>query len=130
MKGTRAAQRYAKAILELANDKKVAKDVKEDMLSISKTIENSEDLRSTLASPVIKPSLKNQILKAIFKDVNGLTTGVFNLLVENNRINILDVVSTVNIVLGLAPWIDSADYNADGVINVLDIVSIVNVIMN
>ena len=93
MKGTRAAQRYAKAILELANDKKVAKDVKEDMLSISKTIENSEDLRSTLASPVIKPSLKNQILKAIFKDVNGLTTGVFNLLVENNRINILDVVA-------------------------------------
>ena len=44
-------------------------------------------------------------------------------------INILDVVSTVNIVLGLAPWVDAADYNDDGVINVLDIVSIVNIIL-
>ena len=45
-------------------------------------------------------------------------------------INILDVVSTVNIVLGQAEWVDAADYNADGVINVLDIVSIVNIILN
>jgi hypothetical protein len=44
-------------------------------------------------------------------------------------INILDVVTTVNIVLGQADWMDAADFNSDGVINVLDIVSIVNVIM-
>ena len=48
---------------------------------------------------------------------------------DDGIINILDVVSTVNIVLGLAPWIDAADYSDDGVINVLDIVSIVNVIL-
>jgi hypothetical protein len=42
----------------------------------------------------------------------------------------LDVVSTVNIVLGMADWVDAADYNGDGVINVLDIVSIVNVILS
>ncbi|WBL22412.1 ATP synthase F1 subunit delta [Zunongwangia sp. HRR-M8] len=99
MKGTRAAQRYAKAILTLANDQKVAKDVKEDMLSISKTIAASEDLRSTLASPIIKPNLKKQILEEIFKDINGLTKGVFNLLVENNRINILGVVATQYLML-------------------------------
>ncbi|MBC8311133.1 MAG: aryl-sulfate sulfotransferase [Candidatus Marinimicrobia bacterium] len=45
-------------------------------------------------------------------------------------INILDVVSTVNIVLGMAEWADAADFNDDGVINVLDIVSIVNVILS
>ena len=45
-------------------------------------------------------------------------------------INILDVVSTVNIVLGQAEWVDAADYNSDDVINVLDIVSIVNIILN
>jgi hypothetical protein len=48
---------------------------------------------------------------------------------NDGMINILDVVSTVNIVLGQAEWVDAADYNSDGVINVLDIVSIVNVIM-
>ena len=45
-------------------------------------------------------------------------------------INILDVVSCVNIVLGFSEWTDPADYNSDGIINVLDIVSIVNWIMN
>ncbi len=51
--------------------------------------------------------------------------------VNNDEIiNILDVVSTVNIVLGQAEWVDAADYNTDGVINVLDIVSIVNIILN
>ena len=99
MKGTRAAQRYAKAILNLANEKKVAKEVKDDMLSISKTIAASADLRTTLASPVIKPALKNKALKAIFKDVNGLTTGVFNLLVEKNRIDILDIVAKQYLIL-------------------------------
>jgi hypothetical protein len=48
---------------------------------------------------------------------------------DDGVINILDVVSTVNIVLGQAEWVDAADYNDDDVINVLDIVSIVNVIM-
>ena len=49
---------------------------------------------------------------------------------DDGIINILDVVRTVNIVLGQAEWVDAADYNSDGVINVLDIVSIVNVILN
>ena len=44
-------------------------------------------------------------------------------------VNILDVVSTVNIVLGMTDWVDAADYNNDGVINVIDIVSINNVIL-
>ena len=45
-------------------------------------------------------------------------------------INILDVVSVVNIVLGQAEWVDIADYNSDGIINILDIVSIVNIILD
>jgi hypothetical protein len=49
---------------------------------------------------------------------------------DDGIINILDVVSTVNIVLGFTDWVDAADYNDDGIINVLDIVSIVNVILN
>jgi len=57
------------------------------------------------------------------------TTILFGDINSDGIINILDVVSTVNIVLGLAPWVDAADYNDDGVINILDIVSIVNVIM-
>ena len=48
-------------------------------------------------------------------------------------INVLDIVATVNFVLGAqAPTDDqscAADYNEDGIINVLDIVAIVNVVL-
>ena len=48
-------------------------------------------------------------------------------------INVLDIVSAVNFIMGVSsPSADeecAADFNADGTINVLDIVSIVNVIM-
>ena len=48
-------------------------------------------------------------------------------------VNVLDIVSTVNFVLGVnTPSADeqcAADTNSDGIINVLDIVSIVNLVL-
>ena len=48
-------------------------------------------------------------------------------------INVLDIVQTVNFVMGLTSPTDdescAADYNGDGIINVLDIVMIVNMIV-
>ena len=40
MKGTRAALRYAKAILDLAKDKNLAKEVNDDMILIRDTVAN------------------------------------------------------------------------------------------
>lgn len=93
MKGTRAAQRYAKAILDLAKDQKVSDVVNRDMQSISKTIAGSDELQGVLASPVIKNELKKNALTAIFKDAHATTLGTFDLLLENNRINILKYVA-------------------------------------
>jgi hypothetical protein len=59
----------------------------------------------------------------------GCTAGDVN---ADGTINVLDIVSAVNFVMGTATPTDAqacaADYNQDGTINVLDIVSIVNVI--
>ena len=48
-------------------------------------------------------------------------------------INVLDVVTVVNFIMGVANPDDdqecASDYNEDGLINVLDVVNIVNVIM-
>ena len=46
-------------------------------------------------------------------------------------VNVLDIVGTVNHVLGLAPLADTcaADYTGDGIVNVLDIVALVNNIL-
>jgi len=93
MKGTRAAQRYAKAILDLAKDQNVAEVVYSDMESISKTIIGSNDLHDVLTSPVLKSNLKKDVLKEIFKDVNQVTLGAFDVLIENKRINILKEVA-------------------------------------
>ena len=44
-------------------------------------------------------------------------------------INVLDIILSVNIVLGLSEFNSSADLNQDGIINILDIVSLVNIIL-
>lgn len=93
MKGTRAALRYAKAILDLAKDQKVSEVVNTDMESISRTIAGSDELQGVLSSPVIKDNLKKNALAEIFKGAHNTTIGTFDLLLENNRIDILRYVA-------------------------------------
>ncbi|TVZ26274.1 F-type H+-transporting ATPase subunit delta [Gillisia sp. Hel_I_86] len=93
MKSTRAAQRYAKAILDLAKDQNAAEVVNTDMIGIFNTIEHSEDLQELLASPVVKAAVKKSALKEIFKDAHTITLGAFDVLVDNNRIIQLQAVA-------------------------------------
>ncbi|PKD21712.1 ATP synthase subunit delta [Salegentibacter salinarum] len=93
MKGNRAAQRYAKAILDLAKEKNAAETVFTDMQQISQTIAKSPDLADMLKSPVVNTTVKKASLKEIFKDAGEITQGSFDVLIENGRINILDLVA-------------------------------------
>ena len=93
MRGTRAAQRYAKAILSLAKDKNSAEAVNKDMNTISKTVLNSRDLENMLTSPVVKNSIKKSALLEIFKNLDAVTKGALDILIENGRINILHLVA-------------------------------------
>jgi len=100
MKGTRAALRYAKAILDLAKDKNLAKEVNDDMILIRDTIEQNSDLGVMLKSPIIKSGVKKSILKDIFKKkVNAITMGAIDLLIENKRLNLLPLVAKEYIVI-------------------------------
>ncbi|WP_029036342.1 ATP synthase F1 subunit delta [Salinimicrobium xinjiangense] len=94
MHGSRAAARYAKALLSLAKDKNVTREVNEDMSLIDNTIKESSDLRAFLKSPVIKNNMKKNALLEIFRSVNGVTSGVFEVLIENNRLDILPLVAS------------------------------------
>jgi F-type H+-transporting ATPase subunit delta len=94
MQGSRAAARYAKALLSLAQDKNVTGEVNTDMVLISKTIKDSEELQAFLKSPVVKNTMKKNALLEIFKSVNGVTSGLFEILIENNRLNILPLVAS------------------------------------
>ncbi len=94
MNDTRAALRYAKAILNLAKDSKSEIKVNDDMLLVVKTISENKDLDALLNSPVIKSSDKVGVLNSLFTGkVNNVTLGLFHLLEENKRINLLNAIA-------------------------------------
>ncbi|KQO34177.1 ATP synthase subunit delta [Flavobacterium sp. Leaf82] len=93
MASTRAAIRYAKAILDLANSKGVAEAVNNDMKSIAAAIESNEELSTFIQNPTTKVEVKESALLEVFADVNGVTKGLFHLLFENKRFEILEAIA-------------------------------------
>ena len=53
-------------------------------------------------------------------------TGLMGDINGDGTLDILDVVSMVNIILGNSPTSSAADMNGDGIINILDVISLVN----
>lgn len=92
MASTRAAQRYAKALLNLATEKNKVDAVQKDMKLIGNTIQENRELRNVLKSPVITPEKKQGVLQAIFSKISPLTTNLFSVLARNNRIEALEKV--------------------------------------
>lgn len=86
---SRAAIRYAKAILETAIAGGKASQVNDDMKSIIAAVNSSADLNAFLASPIITSDLKMNALTEVFKSVEAETKSLFRLLQENKRFEIL-----------------------------------------
>ncbi len=93
MAGTRAAIRYAKAILDIANDKGVAEAVNNDMNSIASTISSNIELSTFIQNPTTKVEVKESALLEVFAGVNGVTKSLFHLLFENKRFEILGAIA-------------------------------------
>jgi len=95
---SRAAIRYAKAVLSLASDKNTAEAVNNNMKLIAATIEESEELNQVLKSAVVKSDVKKATLTQIFPNINTISSGLFNILMSNKRIDILgDVASKYSV---------------------------------
>jgi F-type H+-transporting ATPase subunit delta len=99
MNESRAAIRYAKAILDLAVDKKATDAVEKDMRSIVATISESKELRQMLSSPVISGATKKETLLMIFKGSHAISEGLISMLVDNKRVSILNEVALKFIIL-------------------------------
>lgn len=94
MNGSRAAIRYAKAILSFALEQQKEVEVNNDMLLVANTIQDSKELQLLLNSPVLKTELKKSALKEIFASkTSALTIGLINLLIDNKRLPILEDVA-------------------------------------
>lgn len=94
MSGSRAAIRYAKAILSFALEQQKEVEVNSDMLLIVNTINESNDLQLFLSSPVIKTEVKKAAIKAVFATkISSLSEGLITLLIDNKRLSILEEVA-------------------------------------
>ncbi len=93
MASTRAAIRYAKAILEIAESKGVALAVSEDMNSIASTINGNLELSTFIQNPTLKVEVKEKALLEVFANTNSVTKMLFRLLFENKRFEILEAIA-------------------------------------
>ena len=94
MASTRAAIRYATAILDLANSKGVAEVVNNDMKLIASTINGNLELSTFIQNPTLKVEVKEKALLEVFAGIDVVTQGLFHLLFENKRFEILEGIAT------------------------------------
>ncbi|HEY9222290.1 MAG TPA: ATP synthase F1 subunit delta [Lutibacter sp.] len=110
MNGSRAAIRYAKAILSFALEQQKEVQVNDDMLLVANTIQDSKELQLLLNSPVLKTELKKSALKEIFASkTSPLTISLINLLIDNKRLPILgEVAKKYNVIFDSLKGIEVA----------------------
>lgn len=97
---TRIAARYAKPLLELAEEKKVTEAVKADMVNFTSLCEGNREFVLMLKSPIITNLKKAEILKAIFENkVNPLTSAFFDIVTRKNREKYLPEIAVEFVVL-------------------------------
>ena len=87
------SQRYAKALLELVDEKKLSKEeILGQLNDVSISVENSQDLKNVMYSPVISSAEKKKVLVKLFKENNKVIVNFLQLLVDKNKFDILTPV--------------------------------------
>lgn len=86
MPNPRLAARYAKSLLDLANEKNILEPVHNDMLYLQALTGKSRDVVNLLRSPIISPDKKEAILKKVTEGRLSESTSLFiHLLVTKGR---------------------------------------------
>lgn len=100
MSQKRAASRYAKSLIGLADEKGVLEEVNQDMRLFNEVCEQNHDFMLMLKNPVIKHDKKRQILQEIFSNkVHDLTSAIFDIITRKNREPILPAIAKEFILL-------------------------------
>lgn len=86
MNNPRLANRYAKALLDLAQEQRQLPEVWDDVQSLHKMFKANPDLVTMLRSPIITSDKKNAVMQAVIGGKVNVTTGLFiKLLIEKTR---------------------------------------------
>lgn len=99
MKSERAALRYAKALLDFSIESQKEEKVYFEMQNIFSVMQSVQDLDNALNNPVLPTKTKRQIMNEVFNKSNKITKRLFELLSQNNREGILDIIAKKYITL-------------------------------
>ena len=88
-----ASVQYARAMLDLANEKKQAEQVGQEMAELGKIIESNKSLGSFLSDPGISTGDRTELLNKVFKGhVSPLVFNVMGVLNSKGRLGLLHSV--------------------------------------
>lgn len=86
MSESTVALRYAKSLIDLAQEQNVVDTVYQDMLFFKKTAEENRGLMLALKSPVVRHDKKLAILEGVFKTrVSSTSYTIFTIITKKNR---------------------------------------------
>ncbi|GAB3259846.1 ATP synthase F1 subunit delta [Larkinella harenae] len=88
------AFRYAKSLIDLAQEKNKVEEVYNDMSFFRQVVTQNRDLMLALKSPILRHEKKLAVLRAVFeKRVDPLSFSIFNIITKKNREGIMDVIA-------------------------------------
>lgn len=93
MKRNHAAIRYAKAILEYAQEQKAEKEVQQDFQTILGLFSENPQLAAFMDSPVQEAPQKQDLIGKLLKKQATTTQKALTLLASNQRIDLLEAVA-------------------------------------
>src|SRR5437588_6583133 len=94
MKQSGAAVQYARALLDLANEKKQAEPIGQEMAGLGKVIESNKSLGSFLSDPGISTGDRAELLNKVFRGrVSPLVLNIMGVLNSKGRLRLLHGVT-------------------------------------
>jgi F-type H+-transporting ATPase subunit delta len=93
MKSTKAAGRYAKALLELALDQQKIEVVENNMQQILTVANETHDFQVFLSSPLIQVDKKLEVIKSIFSNFDALSISFLEMVATNRRESLITEIA-------------------------------------
>lgn len=94
MKGNKIAVRYAKALLDIAQEQNKIDEVAADMTYLRKVNAENVDFQSLLKSPVVNSQKKIEIFNLLFGSFHSISILFIELITKNRREGLLAEIAT------------------------------------
>lgn len=103
----KVASRYAKSLIDFAQEQNTLEAIKADMVQVINTFEGSPELKAVLKNPIIADAKKRTILEALFQGkVHATILGFFNIMIKKGRADVVvdtakEFIEAYNLVTGV-----------------------------